>query len=591
MANEELGLRLTAQITEWLANLTKAGAAADGLKTTVLELEQAVKRAFAGIEAISRQSGGKMVGAFVGAAREMDKATDSIEADAKRTVTALGGVAVAADKTAKSVTKSADDLGKASADVGHGAAAAASNTTSALAGVDSAFGEISSRIKDGLFSIQTGLAALGAVKLGQESVGAASEFGQAVAYVGTVLDDTGVPLEKYRQQILDLGGSTSQNAVERAKTLYQILSSGIPATEGAAGAGAVLEISLKAATAGMANAEDAAKAITGSMNAYKESGLTAAAASDILFQTVNRGVVEFPELAQSLGQVSGIAASLGVSLPEVGAAIATITKAGVPASEAITSLKQTILSIAKPQEKAKKAFEDLGIEVGAAALEQKGLVGILQEVSDKTGGAAGAVTQLFTDSDALKSVLALLRGGMVDFKSDVEAMGESAGATDKAFNRLSAEFSFQADVAKNTLGAALIQIGEKILPTVTTAMGKFSDFAEKNGAAIAEGIGRAVEALAAFGGWVIDYGPTILTWFVALKGVAFFAGLERDIIAAAVALTTFTKGLAASRAIGQGMAALGGTAGTSFNTGVLGKLKGLGGMMRAVLGSGTFIAV
>ena len=43
------------------------------------------------------------------------------------------------------------------------------------------------------------------------------------------------------------------------------------------------------------------------------------------------------------------------------------------------------------------------------------------------------------------------------------------------------------------------------------------------------GIGRAVEALASFGEWVVEYGPAILKFFLAFKGVSFFSGLTKDI--------------------------------------------------------------
>ena len=403
---DELGLKLTAQVDDWVKSLDKASKSADGLLKTVLELERAVKAAFAGIEAAARQGAGKAAGAFVSSAKAIDEATGRIETDAKNASKALGGIAVAADKTQKSVAESAGKIGKAAGDVGKGAAAAASSASSAVANVDASFSKVAGRLKDGIFSIQTALVGLGAVRFGQEAVGQASEFGQAIAYVGTVLGDTDIPLEKYRQQIIDLGGTTAQGAVERAKTLYQVLSSGIPATEGAAGAGAVLETSLKAATAGMANAEDAAKAITGTMNAYAETGLTATQASDVLFQTVNRGTVEFAELSRLFGQVSGVASSFGVSVEDIGAAIATITKAGLPAESAVSGVRQAIVSIARgpATKEAAKLLEELGIEFSTAALQSKGFSGVLQEIVDKTGGSAAALTTLFTDVDALKAV-------------------------------------------------------------------------------------------------------------------------------------------------------------------------------------------
>ena len=64
---DELGLKLTAQVDDWVQSLAKASKSADGLLKTVLELERAVKAAFAGIEAAARAGAGKAAGAFVAA--------------------------------------------------------------------------------------------------------------------------------------------------------------------------------------------------------------------------------------------------------------------------------------------------------------------------------------------------------------------------------------------------------------------------------------------------------------------------------------------------------------------------------------------
>jgi hypothetical protein len=51
--------------------------------------------------------------------------------------------------------------------------------------------------------------------------------------------------------------------------------------------------------------------------------------SDSLFQTVNLGVLSFADLAQGIGTVVGTARRPQVSIDQVGAAIATMTRAGI----------------------------------------------------------------------------------------------------------------------------------------------------------------------------------------------------------------------------------------------------------------------
>ncbi|MBP9826185.1 MAG: hypothetical protein KBF21_18290 [Thermoanaerobaculia bacterium] len=243
-------------------------------------------------------------------------------------------------------------------------------------------------------------------------------------------------------------------------------------------------------------------------------------------------------------------------------------------------------------DKVAKRLKSLGLEASlfsAQAINEKGLIGVLEEI-ERVGGKP-ILNKLFTDIQGFLGVSTLVSAGLDQVREDIDLIGKSAGKTDAAVATIAQNFDQLAGIAKNRLGAVLIDIGERIMPTVARVLGQLADYAEKNGAQIADGIGRAVEALAGFGEWVVEYGPTVLKFFVAFKAVSFFAGLERDIVAAATALKTFVQGLAASQAIGQGMASLGATAGTSFNAGFTGKLKGLGSIAKAVLGSGTFVGV
>src|SRR5687768_12475820 len=95
-----------------------------------------------------------------------------------------------------------------------------------------------------------------------------------------------------------------QDANVLARGLYDIASSGFKGAQGMK----VLEASAIAASAGMSDTATAARAITGVLNAYGLGAERAAEVSDVLFKTVEVGVLTFDELAQQLGDVVGIAA-------------------------------------------------------------------------------------------------------------------------------------------------------------------------------------------------------------------------------------------------------------------------------------------
>lgn len=588
MANEELGLRLTAQITQWLANLTKAGAAADGLKTTVLELEQAVKRAFAGIEAISRQSGGKMVGAFVGAAREMDKATDSIEADAKRTVAALGTVGKAAIAADKAVNSAAGGIASGTKKIGQAADDAGRNTAAGLSGVEAAVGKVGERIKGSILNIQNALLGLGALRFGQAAVGAASDFEAALGQLAIVASDTGVPIAQLRQQLLDLSKTTPLALGDLTKAYATAVGSLPKGANQAKVAFEALNASQLAARASGATTEDTLRGITTILAAYGDTGITAAQISDKLFATFDQGRATVPELTAAIGEIVPIAKAYGISVDEIFGAIAALTRGGSSASVAITNLRQAIVSTANGGDidKVRDQLKALGLSAdlfSSQSLRKNGLIGVLEQVK-KAGGEPFA-DKLFTDIQGKVGVLGLFAQGLDQVRDDIDRVGKSAGKTDAAVALIGQNFDQLAGIAKNRLGAALIEIGERVMPTVIRVLNELADYAETNGTQIADSIGKAVDSLVKFGEWAIQYGPLILKTFIAFKGVSFFAGLATDIAAAVGALATFNKGFAASQAIGQGMAALGGTAAASFDGGFSKGLKGLGGTLKAAFSS------
>lgn len=583
---DELGLKLSAQVSDWVTSLAKAADSADKLLKTVLELERSVKAAFQGIEAAARQGAGKAAGAFVASARVIDEATGKIEEDAKSTAKALGGVAVAADKTAKSVAKSAGELGKASGGVARGAAAAASNTTSALAGVNSSFGKISGRLRDGIFSIQSALLGLGAVRFGQEAVSAASEFEAAIGQVNIVAADSGKSIEELRGFLLDLSKTTPVGLVDLTKSLGDAIGKLPKGANQAATAIDALNAAQSAARASGSSAGQVLDGIIPILNTYGKTGITAAEITDKLFATFDQGGATVPELSASLGQIVGISSQFGISINELLGEIAVLTRGGQTASEAITNLRQAFVSTARPPENVQKILKSLNIEFGTAALKSKGLIGVLKDIEDK--GGTSQIEKLFTDTQGFLGVSTLLGAGLGQVREDIDLIGQASGKTDAAVGKIAQNFDQLAGIAKNRLGAAMIEIGERIMPTVVRVLGQLADYAEKNGTQIADGIGKAVETLADFGTWVVENGQSILAWFLAFKGVSFLSGLVDDISKAITGLEGFAK---AAKETQDGMGEAGEGAGDKFSGGVLGKLKGLSGKMQAILSAGSFVGV
>lgn len=296
---------------------------------------------------------------------------------------------------------------------------------------------------------------------------AAMDFESAMAKVWTIADMTRGELGAVASQIEDMSTTIPQSAKQLAEGLYDAIGSGITDV---AEAMQVLEVAAKAGQAGVTSTAVAMDALTSTINAYGMAASDASQLADVMFRAMDRGKLTFEEIAGNLGQVISTAAVAGVQFEEVAAAFATLTKGGVGAAEAATAINQTILSIIQPSQQAAQYAEQLGIEFNAAALEAKGLSGVLEDVYRATGGNIEAMTTLFSNVRALKGALGLTRNDMQDYTEDLEAMATASGAAERAFEKQMQTTAAQMQLLRNEVANLGRSLGSELLPMLNSAV-------------------------------------------------------------------------------------------------------------------------
>lgn len=338
------------------------------------------------------------------------------------------------------------------------------------------------------------------------AIAKAVEFDRSMRNVNSISKMSEEQFAATEKQVIAMSKTLPQSAKELADGLYDIASSGFQGADGLT----ILKASAEAASAGLSTTAVASKAITATINAYGLTAKDAADISDVLFQTVNLGVVSFEELSGALGDVIGGAAAAGVSIDQVGSAIATMTLAGIGGNEAATSLNRLITSIIKPSDALKTLFKQLGYESGEAALKQKGLRGVMEDVRKSTGGNVTALLDLFPEIRAARGAFGLLSNdGKTYAKVSAEITDKTKrqGATLAALKEQMKGVGLQWDVMKNGINGVAIELGTKLLPYLTSGMKSLADFG--SGAAdlwkklepLQEGartVGEAVMALGQF---------------------------------------------------------------------------------------------
>lgn len=301
------------------------------------------------------------------------------------------------------------------------------------------------------------------VAIGKASVDAATDFDREMRNIQSISKQTNTEIAALGQTFIGMSTDmrvTTDSAAELAAGFYNIQSSGFAGAD----AMTVLKAATMAASAGLTTTDVAATAIVATLNSYGQGAEMATHVSDVLFKTVDIGVLSFEELASNIGNVTGTANIAKVPIEQLGAAYATMTKGGISAAEATTAINRVMLAFISPTKQASAAAKAYGVELSATALAEKGLYGAIKDIYDVIGDDAEAWATLTGDVRGFKGVMALTRGEMKPFAADLLAIGDAAGATQQAFQIQTQSFEAQMKNLKNVLTALKIDLGTELLP-------------------------------------------------------------------------------------------------------------------------------
>lgn len=321
------------------------------------------------------------------------------------------------------------------------------------------------------------IAAFGAaaVAAGIKATRMAAALDASLREVSTLLPGTVENVSRLRDEVVALSTEVPQTPELLSRGLYQVISAGISDT---AEAMDVLRVSARAAVAGLTDTFTSVDAITTVLNAYQLETSEASRVSDVFFATLREGKLTFEDIAGNIGGVATSAALAGVSIEEVGAAMATLTKFGIGTAEATTSLNRLFLSLTNVSDGAAEAAQRMGIELSTAALRSKGLVGFLQDLERATGGNIDALSELIPEIRAARGVFVLAGQGADEYRRILDQTNEASGASGDAFDKMNGSLENQATLLKNRINATWLELGQKTLPLVLSFLEKINTLLE-----------------------------------------------------------------------------------------------------------------
>jgi TP901 family phage tail tape measure protein len=343
-----------------------------------------------------------------------------------------------------------------------------------------------------------GAAAAGVVALvgiGIASVKMAGDFQSSMTSLVTGAGESASSLKMVSDGILAMAGPVGTTTAQLSAGMYLIESSGQHGTK----ALQTLRDAAMGAKVGSADLGVVADGVTTIMTDYAAANVSSAQATNTLIATVAAGKTKMGDLAASLAAILPTASAAGVGLTDISAGMATLTASGVPAAEAATYLRQTILALNAPTDQARNALESVGLTTDdVATAMKKSLPDALAMITDAIGkkfpaGSAdyiSAMKDIVGGTEQLQGMLGLTGDHMQTFRDNVTnitASVKQGGSSITGWASVQGDFNFKWDRTKEVLETTGIKIGTALLPALGKLIDGFSSPAFQSFAAILAG--------------------------------------------------------------------------------------------------------
>jgi TP901 family phage tail tape measure protein len=364
-----------------------------------------------------------------------------------------------------------------------------------------------------------GAAIAGGLVVGLGSaVKTAADFQQSLADVGSATGATKDQMAAMRAEALKIGADTSKSASEAVEAMGELVKAGV-STEDVVGGVARTVVQLSEATG--STVASMATLMSDSLNVFNLEATESSNVANTLAQAAAASSIDINDMAQSLASGGLVAKSAGLSIQDFSTAIAIMGNQGLKGSDAGTSLKAVIAGLTPVTDKAKAAFQNLGIQVFDAEGKFRAFPDILASLSTAFSGLTeeqrASTAELIFGSDGIRAFNALvpatasgLEDATTQWAAMTEAQRQQATVAEQSAIRM-ATLKGQLEALKGSLETIAIEVGSLLLPALTAVV-----------AFLAANVGPAFDALRAkLAGIWANIGPEATA-----AGQAIVAGLQ-----------------------------------------------------------------
>lgn len=429
-----------------------------------------------------------------------------------------------------------------------------SSFKSAIGAATKGLGSITKAVSAATAAAAAAVGAIGmaAINTGKEFEGAMSQVAATMLIDKTTAEGQKA-FETLENAARECGASTAFSATEAAEALNYLALAGYDADKAAT----ALPTVLKLAGAGAMSLANASDMVTDSMSAL---GIAATEAnltqfSDQLAQTASKANTSVAQLGEAILTVGGTAKGLAGGTTELNTALGILADNGLKGAEGGTHLRNIILSLQNPTDKAAASLQSLGVDVYDAQGNMRGLNDVFKDLQGAMAGMDNAskdsiLSTLFNKTD-LTAANAMLSNCADRFDELSAAVENSAGACENMYAIQLDNLNGDIAILKSGLADLGISIYKdlngplrEMTQLATSMVGELSDAYKEGGmegmvGAVGGCLSEVVNTIAEYAPQVVSMGVDLLENFIG--GITENSGALAT--AASEVITVFVEGL------------------------------------------------
>ena len=304
------------------------------------------------------------------------------------------------------------------------------------------------------------------IGVGAAALKMSGDFDSQMSRVQSTADASGAQMAILKKQAIDLGASTSFSAGEAAEGMENLASAGFTVNEITKAMPGMMDLAAASGESLASSSDIAATTLRGFGLAASDAGHVA----DVLAKSANATNASVASTGEAMKYVAPVAHTMGQSMEEVTAAIGEMANQGIQGSQAGTTLRSAMVSLASPTKQASALMKEIGFNAFDANGKMLPLNQVIGRLQDSTKNMtqqqkANTLATIF-GTDALSGMQVLLNEGQGNLQKLTKSLKDSDGAAQKAAKTNQDNLKGSLDGLKGSLESAAIAVGEILTPAI-----------------------------------------------------------------------------------------------------------------------------